>query len=343
MIDIYVPRNFISFILCLSIINKKNKNFIFLSKSYFTKYIIKIFNQLAHNYNYKIILFDFNFYDSKIKIYNNNIKLNKIIKKKFNLYSCGFPFDQIIKKNKLFNNNYYLICHGFGTFINYKIENSFIYKLYNLIKFKKIKTKGYDNYFTYFNSKVISLKMKKIISNVSNKILKNNNLLNQIYFNNKNKKFIFLNISFKVKLSNTEETTLFNLLTKNLDRKKYFLIKSKFDPYLSSKSKNKILMLEKFKKFLIIKNFKFLSIENPKLVSLPIEIYANLFKLKFATGEITSSFFSLSKIFKVKILNAFIIPKIFDAMFRNSNESKLLYIFLYNGYYNNIKFSKINL
>jgi len=185
--------------------------------------------------------------------------------------------------------------------------------------------------------------MKKIISNISNKILKINNSVNQIYLDNRNKHFIFLNIPFEVKLLRTQETRLFNLLIKDFDKKKYFLIKLKYDPYLSSRNMNKNLMLSRFKKFLKINNINFLSIENSRLVALPVEIYAMILKFKCGKGQITSAFFSLSKILNVKILNTYIIPKLFDFIFKNSNESKLLYIILFKKYYQNMNLSKIDL
>ena len=136
MINIFIPRNFLSFILCLSLLRKNN--LILISSFFFTSDTIRIFYDLSNYFNFKIIHFNFNFYDSKKIVKNFNVKLNKELKKKkFNLFSCGFDIDNIIIKNKYFNNSYNLLCHGFGTFINYNIENSFLYKFFYYQCFSK--------------------------------------------------------------------------------------------------------------------------------------------------------------------------------------------------------------
>ena len=164
---LYIPRNYLSFLILVKNLKKKDNNLFFINKKHFSKKSIESINYLKDFYNFSVLV---NYYHPN-KIKNNNYRsVDKIIEKEniSKIYSSNDQIEQTIRKCVQKKIKFNLICHGYGSFINIYLNNFIIKKILNMF-LKKSKDLYFENYLSLLN---IIYKKKKLVLIIMNQILK---------------------------------------------------------------------------------------------------------------------------------------------------------------------------
>mgnify|MGYP000880845913 FL=1 len=150
--NLFIPRNYYSFLLCLNIINKKKFNTIFINKKYFSAKAIESILYLKFFFKYEVLI---SYYSEQDKNLNLNYKfLEDTIKKKniTKVYSSNDAIEFTVNSQLRNMIEFNLICHGYGPFINIYIESLLIKKILRLFNKKNDKNFKYNNYYSLLNN-----------------------------------------------------------------------------------------------------------------------------------------------------------------------------------------------
>jgi hypothetical protein len=309
---LYIPRNFFSLIIALSVLEKKYLNIFLINRRYFSKnqiQLIKFFLPKKVKIVFEAYYFNLDFSKNRLlRFLNYRTQVKKInydklfyLIKKFNIryiYAAGDCFENNIYYKFNEDIKFYFLEHGIGNsldFYNYKnnlfdiIKN----KLYLLLKYQ-INYNGYMGIFRVpcsirilkcysppnflktikYYSKKINLKYKK-----------------EIYFLKKstqNKKLVFLDPPFHETVAN--QNKFIEESSKILYNTDLIILKN--HPSTSVYKKNNI-KLYNFKKKLNRLGLNCFLIKNKKLSVLPLELFFFILNFKkIITAGSTLSYFS---------------------------------------------------
>lgn len=311
---LYIPRNFFSLIIALSLLEKKYCNVFLINKKYFSENQIRLIKFFLQK-KVKIIFESYYFYADFTKNrllrfldYRNQVKKINYDKlffliKKFNvryIYAGGDSFENNIyfKLNK--DIKFYYLEHGVGNFLNfYKCKNNLIEafknKLYLLFKYQ-INYNGYVGIFRVPHSLRILKSfpatnfLKTIIffsKKISFKYKKEMFFLKKI---TKKKNLVFLDPPLHETAAN--QNKFIKEISKILFNTDLIILKN--HPSVTIYRQNEI-KLYNFKKKLSRLGLNCFLIRNKKISILPLEMFFFIFKFKkiITTGSVLSYFSSI--------------------------------------------------
>ena len=364
-LNLFIPRNFHSLIICLCLIKKKDENILLLNEKYFIKQHIKIIEKVVSALNCKTIIVEYytnpteknfikNYFITKKNF--NKINMNTIYNKvnffdkNINIFTTGDYFENIffenIKNSKL---NFYFIEHGIGnimifyqSYINFSKKNYYYFK--NLIFFllKKylmvsLEIIPYKNYFGIYLKKKIIINNLVISSLIVNnykffftklKLLFISQFIKKKNYLSVNKNSIFINVP--IFFNKNDKVKFINFLKKKLKKNDIIFIKQQ-----NSNRDDKLFI--SFLKMLKFNKIKFILIKNKSLVNSPFEFFIKFLKVSRIFSSISSLSFNASLIFK-NIKNYMFLTENILPQYEHFQELKPVNFNLYKKNFTNINY-----